>query len=129
MSLQRRPDGARGVVTLTAGVMTSCAGLYGGLWVAARLWPEMGLLLAMPVFVGLGVVVGLLGAVISKTPSAAKITLVVIFLAAMYSVAAGWGHSGWLSALGTYVALTGSVYLGGVVIARRWLASPKLRSD
>lgn len=119
-----------GATAVTIGVVTSCVGLYGGLWIAgnlidsANIWPEgRRLLLVVPVIGFLGLVVGAMGAVISRTDLAAKITLGVVLLAGALTFAAGWGHSGWLTALVTFLVLASGVYLGGVTVARRWLLS------
>ncbi len=122
MKRRRMPE----ELAVALGVLVSCVLLYSGVWLSsalidrASIWPEgQRLVLVVPVFGVLGVVVGALGAAISRTFIAAKITLGLLLLAAIYSFAAGWGHTGWLTSLTTFAVLAGGIYLGGVVVACR----------
>ncbi len=124
-----RSQGMRAAVAVTTGILVAGTALYGGIWLSSALyhsadlwdWPELRrVLLLVPILALLGLMVGVIGGAISRTALAAKIAVSLILLAGAVSFAAGWGHSGWFSALAIFMVLAAGVYMGGILIARRW---------
>lgn len=132
MNLQAQEARPIGAILLALSV--SVALLYGGLWLVSSLldsWslkPQaIRLAAAFFAFATIGLAAGALGAALSRTSKVPKVLLGLVTLASLYSLAAGWGHSGLPSALTVFAAIVSGIYLGGVVPARRWLQTKTMK--